>query len=481
MKSTADVVYTVVTEDKTGREEVWTLTLSAARADAVLYSLDLSVATIGANNEITMMDRDLSINEFIANFRVSAGAKVEWTFWNAQGIVDEDDYFQTMQNVQMFRAIVTPENGDPAYAVTYSNAAYNTAALGQAKTDAVKAVKDAIEAALEEAGVSNPAAAMTDATTTFIFNGNSQNLKGVIDAWTSGINGSSSIEDVDDARDYALGEVASLVDAYVKATEVSEPEAEGIEVLVDDNKIYTANDDDATATELGEAIEAALVAAGYTDVKYQIGTDGVVWDISAVKGAATVNFTLNPASSDVALLGDGDSIATAISSGAETVYLTSGTYDVTGLQVNGELTIIGNGDVTIEADGGNGDAAVKLITGTSKLVVKGVTFVNGGDNRDLAIQGNCEGSADAKYTFEISDCTFIGYGTAIQMMNSDGGSITNCTFDSYLVDISVSGVSGPVLISGNTYSTNNTDENIGVVKTDREYITIEDDTNIRWW
>ena len=93
----------------------FTITYEAARDEALLTSLDNDIATV-TGTTIEVKDSDLSINEFMANFKVSAGADVKWTFVNAQGEVAEKDYFQTMQNVKEFTAVVTAEDGT---SVTY--------------------------------------------------------------------------------------------------------------------------------------------------------------------------------------------------------------------------------------------------------------------------------------------------------------------------------------------------------------------------
>ena len=93
---------------------------------------------------------------------------------------------------------------------------------------------------------------------------------------------------------------------------------------------------------VGQAIEKALIAEGYTDVSYTI-EDGKIQKISAKNGSATVNFKYGDeiSSNDVAYLGNGESIADAISDGAKTVYLTDGTFQMDA-QVTGDLTIIGD-------------------------------------------------------------------------------------------------------------------------------------------
>ena len=101
-----------------------------------LTSRDPNVATVDpATKVIRVVNDNLSINEFMANFKVSKNADVDWTFWNAQGIVAEKDYFQTMQNVEKFKAVVTAENRDTA---TYTDA--DSAALAAAKEVALQAI-----------------------------------------------------------------------------------------------------------------------------------------------------------------------------------------------------------------------------------------------------------------------------------------------------------------------------------------------------
>lgn len=56
---------------------------------------------------------------------------------------------------------------------------------------------------------------------------------------------------------------------------------------------------------------------------------------------------------------------------------------------------------------------------------------------------------------------------------ADGGTITGCTFNSGAVDISVSGQTGMVTISGNTYTPDKA-ENIGVLNADKGNLDIRD-------
>ena len=119
-----------------GKYYTFTLTQQAAGTGTTLTSLDSSIATI-AGNVITAVDKELSINEFMENFSIPANAKIDWTFENAQGIVAEKDYFQTMENVSKFTAVVTAEDGKTT--ATYMDGKSAT----DAETDAITAAKNA--------------------------------------------------------------------------------------------------------------------------------------------------------------------------------------------------------------------------------------------------------------------------------------------------------------------------------------------------
>ena len=97
----------------TGTQDyTFVITYQAAGSETALTSKNEKVATVDNDNSvINVLDRNLSINEFMANFEAPQGAKVEWTFENAQGVVAEKDYFQTMQNVTDFSVKVTAQDG----------------------------------------------------------------------------------------------------------------------------------------------------------------------------------------------------------------------------------------------------------------------------------------------------------------------------------------------------------------------------------
>lgn len=98
-----------------------------------------------------------------------------------------------------------------------------------------------------------------------------------------------------------------------------------------------------------------------------------------------------------------------------------------------------------------------------------------GNEGDICIKQYATG-----YSFTISDCTFEGFATSIQLFDAAGGSITGCTFDSDLVDISLSRLSGKVTISGNTYTAGK-QENIGVLTADQANLDIQDSDAVIVW
>ena len=170
----------------------------------------------------------------------------------------------------------------------------------------------------------------------------------------------------------------------------------------------------------------------------------------------------------------GAALADAAAGTATTIRLAPGTYELEQkYTATGDLTIIAMGeDVVIESDFSG--RTLEVHDGI-ELTVKGVTFKSTYTGTDLTIGIKQSGEAGSDYTFDISDCTFIGFSTSIQLFHTAGGSITNCTFDSKLVDISLSDLSGMVTISGNTYSENNTDPHIGISLADKDMVTILDE------
>ena len=68
----------------------------------------------------------------------------------------------------------------------------------------------------------------------------------------------------------------------------------------------------------------------------------------------------------------------------------------------------------------------------------------------------------SNYTVELDGCSFKGYKTSVQFFNLKSGEITNCMFDSELVDISITNAASKVLIEGNTYTAKPSLENIGL-------------------
>ena len=131
-------VYTGLIQGADGEYYTFKLTQSPALKNVSLVSLDSSVATV-RGNEIIVVDDMLSISEFMANFKAgdNGEAKIDWTFVNAQGVVDKADYGQSMMDVTKITAVVTAE--DEKTTATYMD----PVSAGDAENDAITAAKNA--------------------------------------------------------------------------------------------------------------------------------------------------------------------------------------------------------------------------------------------------------------------------------------------------------------------------------------------------
>ena len=85
--------------------------------------------------------------------------------------------------------------------------------------------------------------------------------------------------------------------------------------------------------------------------------------------------------------------------------------------------------------------------------------------------------ATTGYTVNLYGCSFTGYNTSVQLFTVAGGEITDCVFDSILVDISISDAAGEFVIGGNTYTANPSLENIGLGGSNEEMnkVIVKDD------
>ena len=164
-------------------------------------------------------------------------------------------------------------------------------------------------------------------------------------------------------------------------------------------------------------------------------------------------------------------LTTALTEAEGDIYLTDGYYTLNAnTTLNEDITIYGNG-ATIETQAT--DRGLMVGNGAD-VTIEGVNFVAGGEG--IAIKENA-GNTEALGDLIIRNCTFEGYTTAIHIAGEGFAniSIIGCAFDSELVDISLTGCTGTVLIEGNTYSTDNTLENINVMNIDMDKITINDE------
>ncbi len=127
-----------------------------------------------------------------------------------------------------------------------------------------------------------------------------------------------------------------------------------------------------------------------------------------------------------------------------------------GVKITSDKTINGNG-ATIKTKGGlYKGRALNIEKDGIDLVINDVNFVTTEDT--LAIKEFNK----SNYTVELDGCSFKGYKTSVQFFNLKSGEITNCMFDSELVDISITNAASKVLIEGNTYTAKPSLENIGL-------------------
>ena len=198
------------------------------------------------------------------------------------------------------------------------------------------------------------------------------------------------------------------------------------------------------------------------DVGYNILVDGdIVAEVDAdsakreveVKVTGDVTITKKVVGTDLAtLLKDDDVHVINLEPGAE--YTLDCSSDG-GIKINRDLVINGNG-ATITTEGGQtrGNWAI-TIEGTSNLVINDVNFVS--DNSGIALKQQSGNG----YTVTLDGCSFSGYKTSVQLFHIKSGEITNCEFNSELVDISISYATDVVVIEDNNY-TEGRAENIGI-------------------
>ena len=242
------------------------------------------------------------------------------------------------------------------------------------------------------------------------------------------------------ADDYVLVEVSN-----VEVVPEEPPVPSTTEVVIDGINIYTANED-SNPVLVGNAIQKALEDKGYTNVTYDIGVDGSITNIKAMSGGGTISFKYgDDASNEIAFLEDGESIAAAVSNGAETIYLTDGEFKMSS-KVEGDLTIIGDEDTVIVSTSENTAEDTGLYVTTGDLVVENVTF-KGTGNGIVTVPGFTG-------TVTIRNCTFDGVNNGIYLNGCAGGVISGCVFkDVKHSAIGIDTLTGTLTLSNKDYGT----------------------------
>ena len=235
-----------------------------------------------------------------------------------------------------------------------------------------------------------------------------------------------------------------------------EPEDPDLSVTVMDDVIVVDNPTGASRTQIANAIADALEDEGYTEFDFSDFVDNN--KVTATDGRITVPFDVVYA--ELTQADAEEALEKAVEEGG-TVYLGSGTFELDTTDLTKDITIIGSGNTVIEAtDKVNSPILLNINAEDINVTISGVKFVNN-DDYELAIQ-NQYLNTSKNYTVTITDCTFEGFPTAIQLRYLAGGSITDCTFTgSTNADISIAYAAGEFEISDNTY-TRGLAENIGI-------------------
>lgn len=200
-------------------------------------------------------------------------------------------------------------------------------------------------------------------------------------------------------------------------------------------------------------------------------------NVFTIDGTQVVPATEDAAANGAALL---DAINTVPAD--TTIYLGSGTYTMPkSISLNKSVNLVGVPGETVVNTSAEGSPSasprhIQVMANNIHVGISGICFVNAtSPNSGLGIKQVATG-----YSFAISDCSFEGYTTSIQLFTAAGGTITGCTFNSGAVDISVSGQTGMVTISGNTYTPDKA-ENIGVLNADKGNLDIQDSNAAVVW
>ena len=214
---------------------------------------------------------------------------------------------------------------------------------------------------------------------------------------------------------------------------------------------------------------SAAAADGYNilvdgDIVAEVAADSAKREVE-VKVTGDVTITKKVSTTDLATLLE-DTTTTVINLEPGKTYTLS-----QGVEIEANKTIYGNG-ATIETSSTlNGGWAFTINANNITLTINDVNFVNNSGVtaiKDYAVTG---------YTVNLYGCSFTGYNTSVQLFNVAGGEISDCEFNSTLVDISISGATGEVVIEDNTYTENPSLENIGLGGSNAAMnnVTINDD------
>ena len=278
VKSTSDVVYTVVTEDKTGREEVWTLTVEAARSNNKLYKTVNGVKSeVTDPSDLNMPAEKWTIKEYVDQFTADDGAIVEWSFTTFGGTnfgVNDVPAGVTTDEVEMVVATVTAEDGTTAIYKNENAADVDTAAelkkaIDAAKEEITAGMKQALETADTNKLISDLDAALADTETSFSYAGSSRTMKGLLDGWFAAMDDvadEAALESFMSAAEPQLDDIAA---AYVGQLKTDGETAADAALTSIKDSLYDVDVTTETVTDpadFEDAVDAA-VAQLVTDEK----------------------------------------------------------------------------------------------------------------------------------------------------------------------------------------------------------------------
>ena len=433
-----------------------------ADTDVVLTSNNKAVATVDDDNSvINVLQRNLSIKEFIANFEAPKNAKVEWTFKNAQGVIDEANYDQSMMHVTDFSVKVTAQDGkttktyeDQLSAAQEAHIAYAKAfeaakaALAQDPQDleTLTGAKTALTAAWANADLKLTEAEKTE-------------YDALVKALEAAIEELSTPAPVPQPDLYSVKVKGVAAEWNGKGDGSEEKPFQYVAKIT--NQQNTAGTDrlNVVANYSGAAVEIRYTSfagavhgqgtGSATDSKTDACSSLTIWYVIVDGVYYTVTPEIVPAVFKVATVDD-LKIALNDAQNGDTIELGEGVYTLdTVLRINKAITLKaadGADSVTLKAAAASNVIIANPAAGKT-ITLEGLKFVS--------VSGMHSVTADNAGTVEYINCTFSGAGHGIYVSDDSNSNvlavIDGCTFDN--LNVAIGGIQkwDDVAITDNTF------------------------------